>query len=234
MDGTTGAETTRPRWPIALPAYRWGDLGLCLFLALAALFNLGDGLTAGREGEWLTAAHDIVVGVALAINAALLVARGPAVARGEGVVPRVVALLGSWLISPLSMLPQTWDPPLVLGGTTALIIVAYLFAAWALLTLRHSFSVFPEARRLVRTGPYALVRHPLYAVYILTYVCILLTRLSPLAILVAAVGIGAELWRARFEERLLGRVFPEYAGYAETTPRFLPLPRALIRRSPSS
>jgi protein-S-isoprenylcysteine O-methyltransferase Ste14 len=222
MDGTTGAGTTRPRRAAALPAYRWGDIGLCAFLALAAIVNFGDSLAAARAHEWLTSTHDLVVGLAMAINAALLIARGPAVARGEGITPRVAALLGSWLLSVLSFLPQTWDQPWILGGTTAAIILAYVFAAWALLTLRFSFSVFPEARRLVRTGPYALVRHPLYSVYILTYVCVLLTRLSPLAILVAAVGIGAEIWRARFEERLLGDVFPEYATYSATTPRFVP------------
>jgi protein-S-isoprenylcysteine O-methyltransferase Ste14 len=115
-------------------------------------------------------------------------------------------------------------------------IAAYLFVLWALLTLRRNFSILPESRNLVRHGPYALVRHPLYAAYILTYLLVALPRFGPAALALAALGIAGEMWRARNEERVLAASFPEYAAYAAATPRFVPKVRGnyLVSRRESA
>ena len=44
---------------------------------------------------------------------------------------------------------------------------AYILAVWGLLYLRKSFSIIPEARRVVSGGPYRFIRHPLYAAEII-------------------------------------------------------------------
>jgi protein-S-isoprenylcysteine O-methyltransferase Ste14 len=187
-----------------------------------ALANVSLAFEDARSGEVLSALYRTVVAISIGINAVLFLLRGPAVARGEGWIPKAIAIVGGWAVTPLTMLPLTWHPDWLLAGATIAITVMYVIVIWALLTLRDSFSVFPEARKLVRTGPYRWTRHPLYASYIVTDIAILLPRLSPLAILVTALAILAQLWRARFEERILRETFPDYEEYAATTPRFVP------------
>jgi protein-S-isoprenylcysteine O-methyltransferase Ste14 len=82
-----------------------------------------------------------------------------------------------------------------------------------------------EGHRLIRTGPYRYVRHPVYTGILLTALGQTLLFLSPLAgsltILLAVLAV----YRARLEEELLGspEAFgAEYAAYATRTGRFLP------------
>jgi protein-S-isoprenylcysteine O-methyltransferase Ste14 len=65
---------------------------------------------------------------------------------------------------------------------------------------------------LVETGPFAVVRHPIYAAGILVFAGFgLLTSIPATA---ATVALAA-LWhfKARVEERLLAERFPEYEDY---------------------
>jgi len=106
------------------------------------------------------------------------------------------------------------------------IAAACALGAW---TLRHNrpgnFGVFPEPRahaRLVTTGPYALVRHPMYlAVLLLAAGFALGWQGMPhlAALVLLAVVLHAKASR---EERLLRQRFPEYAAYAARTARLIP------------
>jgi protein-S-isoprenylcysteine O-methyltransferase Ste14 len=79
--------------------------------------------------------------------------------------------------------------------------------------LRRSFSLEPEARSLVTTGPYRLARHPIYTVYLLINTGILLRHLTlPLAV-VLAIWVALLLVRVRYEEGVLAATFPEYPEY---------------------
>lgn len=215
--------TFRPRGTkVQLPAYRAGDVALfCVWGAFAVSAGIGAFEDAAAHG-YLAALHRMMVAAVFLLNATLFLLRGPAVRRGEGMLPKLIAFVGTWTAIPLSLLPMTWETDWVLGLTSAGMIAAYAFVLWSLLTLRRSFSIFPEARTLIRHGPYALVRHPLYAAYMMTYVLIALPRFGLLAILLAAVGIGGEVLRARYEEGILAASFPDYADYAAETPRFVP------------
>ena len=106
------------------------------------------------------------------------------------------------------------------------IAAAGALGAW---TLAHNrlgnFGVFPEPRahaRLVTTGPYAWVRHPMYlAVLLFAGGFVLGWRGLPQ---VAAFALLAAVLHAKAsrEERLLRRRFPEYAAYAARTARIVP------------
>lgn len=214
--------TRRRRFSRRIPAYRAGDIALFLIWAVFATAQITRMVDEARHGDFLAAGHRVVISIAYCINAALFLMRGPAVAHGSGLQPRLIAFLGSWMITPIPLLPLTWRPDWLLATTTVGLTLVYAFAIWALLTLRRNFSVFPEARNLVRHGPYALVRHPLYAVYIAAYVLVALPYIGPAAIVLAGLGIAGEVLRARHEERVLRGAFPEYGAYAEVTPRFWP------------
>jgi protein-S-isoprenylcysteine O-methyltransferase Ste14 len=79
-----------------------------------------------------------------------------------------------------------------------------------------------EARRLVTSGPYRLVRHPLYLAEELAVVGIFMQSLSLWTALILAVQIAFQLRRMHNEEAILAESFPEYAAYRQRTARLLP------------
>jgi len=93
-------------------------------------------------------------------------------------------------------------------------------AMWVLARreLGSSFAVLPEARRLVTTGIYSRIRHPVY-IFGWLFIGGLLTFMGALPVLVLLVPLGLlQIWRARREERVLEAAFgDEYRRYRDTT-----------------
>src|ERR1700686_514047 len=81
------------------------------------------------------------------------------------------------------------------------------YSVWGLASLRRSFSIIPEARRLVIGGPYALSRHPVYLGEIVTAVGINLATAGWLGALAIVYFMACELLRIRWEERVLASAF---------------------------
>ena len=76
--------------------------------------------------------------------------------------PRFAAGVGAFLGIGIVMLPpEELSSGLYLTSLLS-IIGGTMFAVWATLTLTRSISIMPQARRLVTSGPYAFIRHPLY------------------------------------------------------------------------
>jgi protein-S-isoprenylcysteine O-methyltransferase Ste14 len=102
-----------------------------------------------------------------------------------------------------------------------------VLSLWPLWYLRRSFSVEPEARDLVTSGPYRWARHPIYAVYLLINGGILLSHLTlPLAVALAG-WLALLLVRIAYEERVLATAFPQYQDYSRRVGAFGP---RLVRR----
>ena len=92
----------------------------------------------------------------------------------------------------------------------------------SLFTLGRSFGVVPAHRGLVTTGPYGLVRHPLYACEMMFYVFFVFGNPSLLNGLLLAGYLALQALRAREEERLLTRDL-RYRDYKRAVPyRFIP------------
>ncbi|MBX5437593.1 MAG: isoprenylcysteine carboxylmethyltransferase family protein [Alicyclobacillaceae bacterium] len=138
---------------------------------------------------------------------------GVLAAAGIAVYPALIA----WLA------PGPWvEPVWRFGVSYAVQIAALALQVWAFLTLRSALTQLPEAHRLVRTGPYRYVRHPLYTAYSLAFIgaCIGAMRVSMWLLFAGFVLL--QRVRAGAEERVLLAAFPEYEAYAAATGRFWP------------
>jgi len=99
----------------------------------------------------------------------------------------------------------------------AITVIGLLVTLWARRVLGANWSanvVFKERHELIQSGPYRFVRHPIYS-GVLLMLCGTMLVWGRLAGVVAFVVIIAGLSvKARLEERLLIRHFPEaYAQY---------------------
>jgi protein-S-isoprenylcysteine O-methyltransferase Ste14 len=129
----------------------------------------------------------------LAVAVLLLLARGALLARG----------------------------PLAIGAQ----ILAVLLMLWARLTFgTRSFhaAADPTEGGLVTTGPYRLLRHPIYAAVLLFLVAGVASHRSlPGAACLLVAVLGTAL-RIGAEERLMTLRYPEYKTYAKRTRRLIP------------
>jgi protein-S-isoprenylcysteine O-methyltransferase Ste14 len=113
---------------------------------------------------------------------------------------------------------------LTLGGVFLLLISAGCGLAGTV-SLGRNLTPFPRpaaTTRLVQTGIYGLMRHPLYvAVFCGSAGWALVWRSWPA--LLAALALAPLLdAKARREERWLRRQFPEYSSYERQVRRFVP------------
>jgi protein-S-isoprenylcysteine O-methyltransferase Ste14 len=85
-----------------------------------------------------------------------------------------------------------------------------------------SFSLIPQARKLVTSGPYAIVRHPLYLVEEAAVAGILLQYAWLAALPFLILHATVQIRRMQLEEKVLQKAFPDYAAYALKTSRLIP------------
>lgn len=118
-----------------------------------------------------------------------------------------------------------WNPALrSLGLVIAAFGILLLIRSYRVLGSSHSPWTTPlEGANLVRSGPYRVVRHPVYAAYILIGLGLEVMFASPVGLMVVAVECVYYDRRTREEERWLLEEYPDYADYRERVPgRLLP------------
>ena len=113
-----------------------------------------------------------------------------------------------------------------LGAALALAGIA--FAIWARLALGRNWSGLVmgvrEGHELVQSGPYAIVRHPIYAGMLLAMLGTALTIGTLTAYLGVAAGLAGILVRVAIEERMMAAEFgTAHAAYRERTKKLVPL-----------
>jgi protein-S-isoprenylcysteine O-methyltransferase Ste14 len=150
--------------------------------------------------------------------------RSKAIARDHNPVAVIVAMVGSFVLYGLFLVPNqprstnVW----VLGFSDILLASGTIWALYSLTYLRNRFSIVPEARGLVTAGPYEVVRHPIYLGEITAGLGLVLPTLLTWHALVFAIFLAAQLTRTYFEERVLRTSYPQYEAYAMRTRRLIP------------
>ncbi len=92
-------------------------------------------------------------------------------------------------------------------------VAAIPFYVAAVINLGKNLSVLPEAGTLQTGGVYRFSRHPLYSTYIYWYLIQITILQSWVIVGLSMIQITLQIIRARSEERILEKNFPEYAGY---------------------
>jgi protein-S-isoprenylcysteine O-methyltransferase Ste14 len=124
---------------------------------------------------------------------------------------------GGVLLRPAGAHPH-WG--VVAGFDLQLVGLVLCVASFA--ALGRSFGFAPADRGLVRRGPYRVVRHPVYASYVLLQAGYVLQSISVRNLVVMALVCSCNVGRARAEERLLVSSGPYLDYAARVTWRLVP------------
>jgi protein-S-isoprenylcysteine O-methyltransferase Ste14 len=132
-----------------------------------------------------------------------------------GMVDRLPAL---WRESLWS---SGWQDAAAIAGLL-LSMLGYSVAIWALCHLGRSFAVLVSVKKVVSSGPYRYVRHPIYLGYTIELCGLLLANCSPAMLLLGAGFILLLVVRARIEEEKLCAADEGYRRYVQRTGFLLP------------
>jgi protein-S-isoprenylcysteine O-methyltransferase Ste14 len=121
-----------------------------------------------------------------------------------------------------------WNTPATIGWSMFLLVVLGLAFTWTarlhLGPLWSSTSAPTEDHRIVDTGPYGIVRHPVYAGLLLAVIATAIERGRIESVAAALVLIAGVSLRAKLEERFLKRDLGDeaYGSYRRRVPMLVP------------
>jgi protein-S-isoprenylcysteine O-methyltransferase Ste14 len=142
----------------------------------------------------------------------------------------MMAFLALLVVQPvlfprLGLQIDAWWGLWVQGAGLVLIAGGLALHWWARSHLQHFYIEdvqFQQGQYLIDTGPYSLVRHPVFTSFFIIAAGLLLVNPAvPTLLMVAYVSLDFPR-AAREEEQLLTEALPEYAKYIKRTGRFLP------------
>lgn len=124
-----------------------------------------------------------------------------------------VALFATFGPFMLALVPATPRDPQLMAAN-AMGTIGLLFAIWSVLSLNRSFGVLPANRGVQTGGPYRIVRHPLYLAYQLVNFGFLINNPTWLGGAIVFLTLGAQVFRALAEEKVLEND-PSYMEYEQ-------------------
>jgi protein-S-isoprenylcysteine O-methyltransferase Ste14 len=203
-------------------------LGLLLTGVVMALLVF---VSAGTVRYWqawvyLTVFLGVSTGITLHLmrtDSALLERRlsgGPLAEKGK--VQRIVMTLASAGFIGLLVLPALdnrfgWShvpPSLVIAGDVLTLLGFYVtFRVYEANTFASATIQVTSGQRVISTGPYAIVRHPMYAGGLIYLLGMPIALGSYWGLLVFVAMVPALIWRLVDEEKFLVRNLPGYVEY---------------------
>jgi protein-S-isoprenylcysteine O-methyltransferase Ste14 len=188
-----------------------------MLLALLVASKIGASLT----DPWPSLLSSFCLASFYMLLALLIMTRSPAKAQADGLLPRIAAFVGTYLPWTITFFGKT-DQALPNLLSTVCVLIGTIMM---LVTIRHlgrSFSLVPQARSVVQTGPYRWIKHPLYLAEEIAILGVVLQYLTPVIVIVLVLHIGVQVCRILYEEDLLRRNCPEYSSYEATRWRLIP------------
>ena len=214
-------------------------------VAVTLVFALWGALLFWSAGSLNWTRAWVYLGVSMLIflgNSVFLIVRNPGViaARAEVrkgtkafdkivLVPYATAYLSVPVVAGLDAVRFGWSsmPFEALYAGVALVVLGSIPIALAMAAnpyLEQTVRIQEDrAHKVVETGPYGIVRHPMYVGMILLHLSAPLALGSVWAFAPAGAQVFLLVVRTAFEDRTLQRELPGYEGYAQRT-RFRLLP----------
>jgi protein-S-isoprenylcysteine O-methyltransferase Ste14 len=212
MSTITLSKNSSYDWMMRLLGSMW-----FMLLAVCVALKIGASLT----DPWPSLLSRFCIATFYVLLALLIMTRSPAKAEADGLLPRIAAFIGTYLPWTITFFGKT-DQALPNLVSTACVLTGMIMM---LVTIRHlgrSFSLVPQARSVVQTGPYRWIKHPLYLAEEIAILGVVLQNLTPLTVIVLVLHISVQVCRILYEEDLLRRNCPEYASYEASRWRLIP------------
>jgi protein-S-isoprenylcysteine O-methyltransferase Ste14 len=176
-------------------------------------------------GDWsfvMMVAARVSIIVFITVLLSFYVSRFRPISKYSNWSPKITALLGTLfmyllLLTPRAPVDAFWD-----SLSTVLILVGCVTSILVVVDLGRSLSIMPEARKLVTSGLYGRIRHPLYFAEEIAILGFYLQFRSWQTLPILVIHFYFQIRRMDWEESILAKAFPEYAGYKQRTFRLLP------------
>jgi protein-S-isoprenylcysteine O-methyltransferase Ste14 len=219
LAGAGAARARTAGLPFGSPWFREQAAEFCARAGISGLFVV---LATRIAAEFLQTGH--LTGLMLLVSEVLVVVltvvRRKAVAIDRTWQARVVAAASIVLVP---FIHPTGGSPVPDPYTAALSAAGLAIIITGKVTLGRSFGLMPAHRGLVCSGVYRLVRHPIYAGYLITHTGFLIAHPSAWNLVLLIVSDLALMVRATYEERTLS-ADPDYIAYMDRV-RWRVLPR---------
>ena len=202
------------------------------FFLYVVLLKLQDLITflkihaSAQDPNTLRFVADLVTRVSvvcfLGLMSILFLIRLQPINKAKGLLPRVMAIAGTFFVSLVTFFPRANLSTALMVTVGLLCLLGTCLSIFVLAYLGRSFSFMAEARRLVTTGPYKFVRHPLYLSEELAAFAIFLQFISFKTLIIFLAHALIQFQRMRNEEQVLEQTFPDYGVYKLRTARLIP------------
>ena len=193
--------------PLRISRRRFDDLFLFAFTSaeLVLLFYLTP--TFAIEDWIYVAGHLLVLGIALT---------RPPPEQQDISLTSSIAVFVAYAYPYAQVAYLRWEPGNPLWPRVGLVLIIFgaCLGFASLLSLGRWFGVWPAFRGLATSGPYRLVRHPMYLAYMLADVGYNFCEYNLVTVLLVIAGWTSILYRIRAEERILSRN-AGWSSYAE-------------------
>jgi protein-S-isoprenylcysteine O-methyltransferase Ste14 len=105
-------------------------------------------------------------------------------------------------------------------------LFGFVLGIWSVFVMRKSvLSVMPDpdpSAILIKSGPYRIIRHPMYSALFLVLIPLVINHYTITRLIVLASFTVNQVFKIRYEEKLLKNKWPEYVDYMLKTWRIIP------------